>query len=156
MVTKLQAAELATSAGTDVVIAAGDAPNVIVRAAKGEAVGTLFHAKSTRLEARKRWILAETVRHSRIVVDDGAATALTRHGRSLLAAGVTSVEGGFERGQTIRIYDGEGHELARGLTQYNAGALALIKGHHSSEIEGVLGYMYSPEVVHRDDLVMMV
>lgn len=156
MLTKIQAAELATSAGTDVVIAAGDAPNVILRAARGEAVGTLFHAKSTRLEARKRWILAETVRHSRIIVDDGAADALTRHGRSLLPAGVTMVEGGFERGQTIRIYDNEGHELARGLTQYNAGALAVIKGHHSADIEGVLGYMYGPEVVHRDDLVMMV
>ena len=156
MVTKLQAAELATSAGTDVIIAAGDAPDVLVHAASGEAVGTLFHAKATRLEARKRWILAETVRHSRVVVDNGAAAALTRQGRSLLAVGVVAVEGAFERGQTVRIFDADGHELARGLTQYSATALALIQGRHSSEIPAALGYMYGPEVVHRDDLVMLV
>jgi glutamate 5-kinase len=156
MVTKLQAAELATSAGTDTIIGAGDAPNVIVRAAAGEAVGTLFHAKATRLEARKRWILAETVRHSRVVVDAGAAEALRRQGRSLLPAGIVSVEGQFERGQTIRIFTPHGQELARGLTQYNATALAIIHGRHSSEIQAALGYEYGPEVVHRDDLVMLV
>ncbi|HSH82444.1 MAG TPA: glutamate 5-kinase [Herpetosiphonaceae bacterium] len=156
MMTKLQAAELSTSAGTDVIIAAGDAPDVILRAAAGEPIGTRFRAKSTRLEARKRWILAETVRHSRIVVDAGAAEALLRHGRSLLAAGVRRVEGTFERGQTVRIFDGDGRELARGLTQYNAAALSLIQGRRSSEIPATLGYMYGPEVVHRDDLVMLV
>lgn len=155
MVTKLQAAELATSAGTDVIIAAGDAPDVLLRATAGEAVGTLFHAKGTRIEARKRWILAETVRHSRVVVDAGAAAALLNHGRSLLPAGVVAVEGAFERGQTIRIFTEDGRELARGLTQYSAAALALIQGKHSSEIPAALGYMYGPEVVHRDDLVML-
>jgi glutamate 5-kinase len=156
MFTKLQAAELATNSGLDVVIAAGDAPNVILRAAAGEPVGTLFHAKAARLEARKRWILAETVRHCRVVIDAGATNALTQQGRSLLPAGIVSVEGAFERGQTIRIYDAEGHELARGLSQYSAAALAQIKGRRSSEIEAVLGYVYGPEVVHRDDLVMLV
>ena len=155
MVTKLQAAELATSAGTDVIVAAGDAPDVIVRAAAGEPVGTLFHAKSTRLEARKRWILAETVRLSRVVVDAGAADALLRRGRSLLAAGVVGVEGAFERGQTVRIFSTDGQELARGLTQYSAAALAVIQGRHSSDIPAALGYMYGPEIVHRDDLVML-
>ncbi len=155
MVTKLQAAELATSAGTDVIIAAGDAPNVILRATAGEAVGTLFRAKGTRIEARKRWILAETVRHSRVVVDVGAANALLRQGRSLLAAGVVGIEGSFERGQTVRIFDRDGKELARGLTQYSAAALSLIQGRHSSQIPAALGYMYGPEVVHRDDLVML-
>ena len=155
MVTKLQAAELATNAGTDVVIAAGDVQDVVVRAAAGEAVGTRFRAKATRLEARKRWILAETVRHSRVVVDEGATAALTRQGRSLLPAGVAAVEGQFERGQTIRIFSKDGRELARGLAQYNAKALELIRGRHSSEIPAVLGYMYGPAVVHRDDLVML-
>ena len=155
MVTKLQAAELATNAGTDVIIAAGDAPDVILRATTGEAVGTLFRAKATRVEARKRWILAETVQHSRVVVDAGAANALLRHGRSLLPAGVMGVEGAFERGQTVRIFDTDGQELARGLTQYSAAALTAIQGRHSSEIPTVLGYMYGPEVVHRDDLVML-
>ena len=156
MMTKLQAAELATSAGTDVVVAAGDLPDVILRAAAGEPIGTRFRAKSTRLEARKRWILAETVRHSRVVVDAGAAEALIRQGRSLLAAGVRRVEGSFERGQTVRIFDADGQELARGLAQYSAAALSLIQGRRSSEIPATLGYMYGPEVVHRDDLVMLV
>ena len=155
MVTKLQAAELATNAGTDVIIAAGDVANVIVRAAAGESVGTLFHAKTARIEARKRWILAETVRDSRVVVDPGATDALRRQGRSLLPAGIIAVEGAFERGQTVRIFDGDGHEVARGLTQYSASALALIRGRRSSEITAALGYMYGPEVVHRDDLVML-
>jgi glutamate 5-kinase len=155
MVTKLQAAELATNGGIDVMIAAGDTPDVILRAAAGEVVGTLFHAKATRIEARKRWILAETVRQSRIVVDAGAAEALTRQGRSLLAAGVTAVEGAWERGQTVRIFSTDGHELARGLAQYSSTALAAIQGRHSSEIPAALGYMYGPEVVHRDDLVML-
>ena len=155
MMTKLQAAELATNAGTDVIIAAGDAPDVCLRAAGGEPVGTLFRAKATRLEARKRWILAETVRHSRIVVDAGAAEALLHQGRSLLSAGVRGVEGTWERGQTVRIFDGDGRELARGLAQYSSAALALIQGRRSSEIPATLGYMYGPEVVHRDDLVML-
>jgi glutamate 5-kinase len=155
MITKLQAAELATSAGTNTVIAAGDLPDVILRAAAGESVGTLFRAKATRLEARKRWILAETVRHSRVLVDAGAEAALTRQGRSLLAAGVIGVEGAFERGQTVRIFSGDGRELARGLIQYSSAALALIQGRHSSQIPATLGYMYGPEVVHRDDLVML-
>jgi glutamate 5-kinase len=156
MVTKLQAAELATNAGTNVIIASGDAPDVIVRAAAGEAIGTLFHAKTARVEARKRWILAETVRHSRVVIDQGASAALTQQGRSLLPAGVTAVEGTFERGQTVRIFDNQGKELARGLTQYSAAALTLIQGRRSSEIPAALGYEYGPEVVHRDDLVMLV
>jgi glutamate 5-kinase len=156
MVTKIQAAELATTAGMDVVIAAGDAENVILRAAAGEQVGTSFRPRSVRVEARKRWILAETVRHSRVVIDTGAADALIRQGRSLLPAGIVDVAGDFARGQTIRIFDREGRELACGLSQYSAAAVAQIKGHRSSEIEAILGYEYGAEVVHRDDLVMLV
>lgn len=155
MFTKLQAAALATQSGTAVVIAAGDVPDVIGRVAVGERLGTFFPAKSTRLESRKRWILAETVRHSRVVIDNGAVAALTGAGRSLLPAGIVAVEGAFERGQTIRIFSTDGHEVARGLTQYGAAALNLIHGKQSGEIEARLGYMYGPEVVHRDDMVRM-
>jgi glutamate 5-kinase len=155
MVTKLQAAELATNAGADVIIAAGDAPDVIVRAVAGEAVGTVFRAKTSRVEARKRWLLAETVRGSRVVIDEGAAHALLHQGRSLLAAGIKAVEGTFARGQTIRIFTTDGRELARGITQYNAQALGEIKGRRSSEIQDILGYLYRPEVVHRNDLVLL-
>lgn len=155
MYTKIQAASIATQSGTSMVIAAGDEPDVVLRAAAGESMGTYFPAKTTRLESRKRWILAETVRHSRIVVDAGAAVALRQSGRSLLPPGIIAVDGAFERGQTVRIFAPDGQEIARGLTQYGASALALIQGHQSHEIEVRLGYVYGPEVVHRDDMVVL-
>ena len=155
MRTKIQAADLATRAGIEVIIAAGDAPNVIVRAAQGMAIGTRLHARATRLEARKRWILAETARQSRVVIDAGAERALREQGRSLLPAGIARIEGAFDRGQTIRIFSEQGVELARGLTQYRSSDLTLITGKHSAQIEEILGYTYGPEVVHRDDLVMV-
>ncbi|GIV97877.1 MAG: glutamate 5-kinase [Herpetosiphonaceae bacterium] len=155
MRTKILAADLATRSGTDVVIAAGDLPDVILLAAAGEPVGTLFRARTVRVEARKRWILAETVRQSRVIVDDGAALAIVAQGRSLLPAGIIAVEGAFDRGQTIRIYDLQGREIARGLTQYRAADLTYIQGRRSAEIEAILGYTYGPEVVHRDDMVVL-
>lgn len=155
MRTKVEAADLATRAGIDVIIAAGGASDVIVRAAQGASIGTRLHARAIRLEARKRWILAETVRSSRVVVDEGAVRALREQGRSLLPAGVQAVEGAFDRGQTIRIFGPDNLELARGLTQYRASDLALIAGSHSSQIEEILGYTYGPEVVHRDDMVLL-
>lgn len=155
MQTKIQAAELATGSGTPVVIAYGAEPNIIVRIAAGEHIGTRFNANVDHLESRKRWLLAETVRHSRVTVDAGAVEALTRRGRSLLPAGVASVEGSFDRGQTIRIYAPDGHEIARGLTQYRATDLQLIKGLQSQQIAEHLGYDYGSEVVHRDDMVVL-
>jgi glutamate 5-kinase len=88
-------------------------------------------------------------------VDDGATRALRDHGRSLLPAGVAAVEGVFDRGQTVRIFSGNGREIARGLAQYRAGDLRLIAGRHSSQIEDVLGFTYGAEAVHRDDMVLL-
>jgi glutamate 5-kinase len=155
MRTKLQAAELATRSGTTVVIAAGAEREVVGRVLAGEPLGTRFPAVASRLESRKRWVLAETVRHSRLVADDGAARALIEGGKSLLPAGVVAVEGTFERGQTVRIFDRQNHEIARGLAQYSARDLQLIKGLRSSQIAETLGYDYGPEVVHRDDMVVL-
>lgn len=155
MQTKIQAADLATHSGTTVVIAAGAAPNVIRRVVAGEQLGTRFPSPVSRRESRKRWVLAETVRASRIVADDGAAQALRSGGKSLLAAGIVGVEGEFERGQTVRIYGLDGRELARGLTQYPARDVALIKGLRSAQIAETLGYDYGPEVVHRDNMVLL-
>jgi glutamate 5-kinase len=154
MYTKIQAAELATHSGVDVLIVPGSAPNVIMQAVSGAALGTRFPASVSRLEGRKRWILAETARQSRIVTDAGAAQALLTQGKSLLAAGIVAVEGVFERGQTVRIYHAD-REIARGLTQYSASDLQRIKGMRSSAIADVLGYAYGAEVVHRDDMVLM-
>jgi glutamate 5-kinase len=155
MRTKIQAADLATRSGTAVVIASGAEREVISRVLAGEALGTRFPAIVSHLEGRKRWILAETVRHSRVVADDGAARALIEGGKSLLPAGIVSVVGDFERGQTIRIYTIAGQEIARGLTQYSARDLQLIKGLRSAQIAETLGYDYGPEVVHRDDMVVL-
>lgn len=155
MVTKIQAADLATHSGTEVVIAAGATRDVIGRVLAGEQVGTRFRAMATRLESRKRWILAEMARNSRVVADTGAARAVVEGGKSLLPAGVVAVEGEFERGQTVRIYNLDGQEIARGLAQYSARDLTLIKKLRSSQIIERLGYDYGPEVVHRDDMVVL-
>jgi glutamate 5-kinase len=155
MSTKLAAADLARRGGAEVVIAAGSVADVVLRVAQGERVGTRFRPLANRLESRKRWLLGGPAPAGRVVVDAGAAAALGSQGRSLLPVGVVRVEGRFERGDTVRICNGEGHEIARGLTRYGAASLERIKGRRSEEIAGILGYENSPEVVHRDDLVVL-
>ncbi|WP_425147750.1 glutamate 5-kinase [Deinococcus sp.] len=154
MHTKIQAAEIATRAGTPVVIAPGDAEHALIRAVQGEAIGTRFLASASRLEARKRWILAE-IAGGRLQLDEGAARALRERGGSLLAVGIRGVEGSFERGQTVRLLAPGGHEVGRGLTRYRSDDLRRIAGLKSAAIEAELGYEYGPEVVHRDDLVLL-
>lgn len=154
MITKIQAAELATQGGTTVVIAAGDEPNVLLRLVAGECIGTRFTAAVSQLESRKRWILAESAR-GRIYVDQGAVQALLERGKSLLPVGVTQVEGSFERGATVRICDPGGHEIARGISNYGSDDLIAIRGRRSAEIATILGYEYGAEVVHRNNLVVV-
>jgi len=154
MATKIEAAELATRSGTQVVIAAGGEPDVLPRLVRGEALGTRFPAAVSQVESRKRWILAEPARGD-IQVDEGAAQALRQQGKSLLAVGVNRVDGRFERGQTVRLLGPDGREIARGITNYNAADLAAIRGVHSDQIPAVLGYQYGPTVVHRDDMVLV-
>lgn len=155
MVTKLQAADVARRAGTDVIIAAGHAPDVISRAAAGEAVGTRFKALKTPLENRKKWIYAGRKPAGHVTIDAGATQALCANGRSLLPAGITAVAGPFERGDTISIQDGYGRELARGITRYNSADLSKIAGHHSDKIVEILGYAYGPVAVHRNDMILV-
>jgi glutamate 5-kinase len=155
MHTKIKAADLATRSGTEVVITSGTLPDIVLRTVSGERLGTRFGTTVSNLESRKRWVLAETVLHSRVTIDSGAAQALTTQGKSLLAAGIRGVDGSFDRGQTIRIYDTAGHEIARGITQYRASDLAIIQGVQSARIAELLGYAYGPEVVHRDDMVIL-
>lgn len=155
MVTKLQAADVARRAGADVVVASGHAPDVITRILNGEKVGTLFPAMETPLENRKRWIFAGATEEGRIHVDGGAARALLENGSSLLPAGITGIEGAFDRGDTIAIVGPQGKEIARGITRYSSGDLEKIKGCHSDEITHRLGYGYGSVSVHRDDLILM-
>jgi len=154
MATKIEAAELAIRSGTHVVIAAGTEPDILPRLVAGERLGTHFPAAVSHVESRKRWILAEPSQGD-ISIDDGAAQALLHNGKSLLAVGVTAVSGQFERGQTVRLLDPDGREIARGITHYNTADLAAIRGHRSDEIPALLGYQYGPTVVHRDDLVLV-
>jgi glutamate 5-kinase len=154
MVTKLQAADLARRSGTVVVIARGTEPNVLVRLADGERIGTRFASAISTLESRKRYILSGRLSPGQITVNEGAAAAL-RRGGSLLPVGVTQLSGEFDRGDTVRIFDGENHELARGLSAYSSADLERLRGHHSDDIESLLGYNYGDEVIHRNDLVLL-
>jgi glutamate 5-kinase len=155
MITKLQAADIARRAGADVVIASGRAPNVITRVNGREAVGTRFPALETPLENRKRWIFAGPTPAGSLVIDAGAVLALVEQKRSLLPAGIVAVAGNFERGDAISILKPDGRELARGIARYNSQEMTKIKGCHSDEIDGRLGYAYGPVAVHRNDLILV-
>ncbi|MFO7539190.1 MAG: glutamate 5-kinase [Chloroflexota bacterium] len=155
MATKLQAADIARRAGVDVVIAAGQTTNVIGRIAQGNSVGTRFKALAHPLENRKRWILAGPKAAGQVVVDAGAVAALLENGRSLLPAGITAVQGSFQRGDTISILSPAHKEVARGISRYGSGDLEQIRGCHSDDIAGRLGYAYGPVAVHRNDLILL-
>jgi glutamate 5-kinase len=155
MATKLQAADVARRAGTDVIIASGHVPEVIIRAASGERIGTHFPALENPLESRKRWILAGPKPSGSIIIDAGAQEALCDHGRSLLPAGIISVQGKFQRGDTIKIFNESDRLLARGIARYSGQDLGQIAGLHSHEIELRLGYMYGPVAIHRNDLILL-
>ena len=153
MMTKLQAADLARRSGATVIIAQGSAPDILIRLAAGERLGTRFSALASAVESRKRYILAGGAAGT-LVVDLGASQAL-RRGGSLLPVGVSAVEGPFDRGDTVRVTDPAGREVARGIANYSAGDLSTIRKRHSEEIESLLGYNYGDEVIHRNDLVLL-
>jgi glutamate 5-kinase len=154
MVTKVQAARLATESGVTVLVAGGKTENVLVRAAKGEAVGTKFRSNRTRMESRKRWILSGLAGKAAAQIDAGAATALGR-GRSLLPAGVVHVKGPFGRGDSVNIVGPEGRAVGCGVANYSAADLERIKGCRSAEITKILGYHFGDEVIHRNNVVML-
>jgi glutamate 5-kinase len=154
MVTKLQAANIAQRAGIHVIIADGREPNIIQSLAAGERIGTFFPASATRLESRKRWILAGPKPAGKLIIDTGAVRALTKQGRSLLPAGIVGVQGEFSRSDTVSIVDGEQRELARGIVAYDHQALRQILGCQSDKIEQRLGYDYGPVAVHRNNMIL--
>lgn len=154
MRTKIEAAELATRSGTTVVIAPGSEPDGILKIVRGERLGTRFPTPFTRVESRKRWILAEPVQGA-IKVDEGAERALITSGKSLLVVGVTEVQGRFERGATIQVFNPQGQEIGRGLAHYKADDLRAVRGKHSDQLAGILGYDYGPIAIHRDNLVIL-
>lgn len=156
MATKIQAAKAAVSSGIDLVICSGTEKNAISRILQGENIGTLFISKENHLQFRKRWLAFGAQIKGSIQVDAGCAHAVKKQGGcSILPIGITAVAGSFEAGNTISVLDGEGHELARGLSHYSSEELQLLKGCRSAEIEERIGHKAYDEVIHRDDLVIL-
>jgi glutamate 5-kinase len=155
MLTKVLAAKRAARSGARTVIASGSEPDVLLRLAAGEAIGTLLSPQTTPLAARKQWLADHLQVAGRLGLDAGAARALRSGGKSLLPVGVKNVEGEFERGAVVACLSPEGVEVARGLVNYNAQESRRIAGRPSSEIEAILGYVDEPELIHRDNLVLL-
>jgi glutamate 5-kinase len=155
MVTKLQAARVATGGGSDVFIADGHEKDVLFRLAHREHSGTFFPARTSRMESRKRWMISGVATRGGIIVDDGAAKALLERKRSLLPAGVRDVQGAFRRGDAVTISASEGPAIACGISNYSSDDVSRICGLRSDRIAETLGYEYGAEVVHRNNLVLL-
>ncbi len=155
MITKIEAAKLATDSGVHVVIADGREPDIIIRLAKGESIGTHFLSVGNHIESRRRWMLSGLCTKGKLTIDSGAVLALKKQNRSLLAAGIKSAEGRFRRGDIVEIYDTEGTQIGCGITNYSADDISIIKGAQSSKISSLLNYDYGPEVVHRNNLALL-
>ncbi|HEY8463272.1 MAG TPA: glutamate 5-kinase [Bacillota bacterium] len=154
MVTKIGAAQMVLAAGAAMVIMNGNDPTQIQTLFAGKSVGTLFVSQHPPVNHRKRWIAFGPRPNGVLTVDQGAERAILRQGKSLLPSGVVTVVGKFEEGDLIKVVNLKNLELARGLTNYGYEQLNRIKGHQSSEIEGILGFKSSDEVIHRDNLVI--
>ena len=155
MLTKILAAKRAAGSGASTVIAWGREPDALLRLCAGESIGTLLVAPTQKQQARKQWMADHLQMRGAIAIDDGAVNKLTREGKSLLPIGMHSVKGEFSRGDVIAICDLQGLELARGLANYASAECRLLCKKPSSEIEKLLGYVAEPEMVHRDNLVLM-
>jgi glutamate 5-kinase len=153
MKTKLEAAQAAARCGAATVLCNGRTRNAIVRAANGEATGTLFRSGS-RLASRKHWLAFTTNTRGDLVIDDGAVRAIERRGKSLLPAGIAEVRGSFGIGDPIACVAADGREIARGLVAYSSNDIRRIAGQATAKIRQVLGYSNGDEVIHRDDLVL--
>ncbi len=155
MPTKLDAARLVTTSGIPMIMCHGRAEDAVLRAVGGDPIGTYFRPAEGKLEARKRWMLSGISQQGHVTVDRGAADALLKDHRSLLPAGVRTVDGGFQRGDTIFVVGPSGQRIACGIANYSADEVARIRGLRSSQIETTLGYHYGQEVVHRNNLVLL-
>ena len=155
MLTKVLAAKRAARSGASTVIANGREERVLGRLVAGEAIGTELVAETLTLAARKQWLADHVRLAGRLSLDAGAVRALARDGKSLLPIGVVACEGQFERGEVVACCDPDGREIARGLVNYTAAETQRILRKPSSEIEVILGYVDEPELIHRDNLVLL-
>ena len=154
MITKILAARRAAGSGASTLIAWGREPDALLRAARGEVIGTLLVAQTAKQQARKQWMADHLQLKGAVVVDAGAAHKLRSEGKSLLPIGMLGVEGDFSRGDVIAIRDPQGIELGRGLANYAAAEARLLCRKPSHEFESLLGYTAEPEMVHRDNLIV--
>jgi glutamate 5-kinase len=155
MLTKVRAAQRAARSGAHTVIASGREADVLLRIARGERVGTLLTASTLPIAAKKQWLADHLTLAGELALDEGAVKALASGGRSLLPVGVTEVKGQFERGAVVACRDPRGREIARGLVNYSADEARRIMRRPSTEIEAILGYVDEPELIHRDNLVLL-
>lgn len=155
MATKVTAARRAARSGAHTVIASGREPDVLLRLARGEIVGTQLLAGRAKLAARKQWMADHLQLRGWVTVDEGAARRLRAQGASLLPVGVVEVQGDFERGDVIAVRDASGAEVARGLSNYAASQARRIMRRPSSDIEAILGFSEEPELIHRDNMVFL-
>ncbi|MFA5371113.1 MAG: glutamate 5-kinase [Sideroxydans sp.] len=155
MITKVLAAKRAARSGAHTVIASGHETDVLPRLLQGEAIGTLLTAAALALDARKQWLADHLQVSGKLTLDEGAVRALRNEGKSLLPIGVTGVGGDFHRGAVVALLDGDGKDIARGLVNYSAEEARRIAKKPSSEIEKILGYIDEPELIHRDNLVLL-
>jgi glutamate 5-kinase len=154
MTTKIEAARIATAAGTHTVITQGAHPENILKILQGESIGTLFEAQPKPQKARKRWIAGNLIPAGRLYLDAGATAAIRSAGKSLLPAGITEVEGEFLAQDAVLLCDANGQEIGRGLVNYSDEDLRKICGHRSADIARLLGHPGAETVVHRDNLVL--
>lgn len=154
MVTKLKAAKRAALSGVGTLIVDGRQPKILQRIFAGEELGSYFLPSQSKLTAKKHWIAFSKKPRGKLLIDAGGQQAVIARGKSLLPSGICGVEGGFERGDAVRLCDQQGKEFARGVVSYSLAEILRIMGKQSVEIEAALGYKYRDEVVCRDDLVL--
>ncbi|MEW6215394.1 MAG: glutamate 5-kinase [Nitrospirota bacterium] len=155
MYSKLLAAKRAMNQGITVHIINGRKDGLLCSLMRGKYCGTMFKPKGERLSLRKGWIAYSSRAKGSVTIDDGATKAIIQEGKSLLPSGIISVEGNFETGDAVYCLDSKGNRIAKGLTNYSFSEVERIRGKKTSEIEKILGYKYSDEVIHRDNLVLL-
>lgn len=155
MTTKIRAAHLAARSGAFTAIAGGRQPEVLTRLMAGERLGTLLRPDQAPMAARKRWLAGQLQVRGTLILDAGAVKVLRESGSSLLAVGVKAVAGQFRRGDMVLCVDEAGHRVAKGLVNYGADDAVRLLGKPSHQIEAILGFMEAPELIHRDNLVVL-
>ena len=155
MLTKVSAARIAARAGAATIVASGKTPDILNKISKDTPCGSLLLPDAEPLVARKQWIANQLYTRGELFLDDGASAVICKSGKSLLAIGVEDVKGNFERGEVVSCLNRSGQEIARGLANYSSEEARKLQGRLSTEIEAVLGYVDAPELIHRDNLVIL-